>query len=138
MDDKSSHSDKTTAIKEIHNIEKTKVLLLRDLPFITRLSKFYDLTLFNNSLSDKSDSYSMDNKQKPIPKLIAKEHNDGYESFENQFDNIDVNKALEILTDSKLDMDNNTKLCKYNKIDDPIIEEMHRQFNFIDSLNDDL
>jgi hypothetical protein len=40
MDDKSSQSDKTAAIKEIHNIEKTKVLLLRDLPFITRLSNY--------------------------------------------------------------------------------------------------
>ena len=35
-------------------------------------------------------------------------------------------------------MDNNTKLSKYNKIDDPIIEEIHRQSNFTDSLNDDL
>jgi hypothetical protein len=50
MNDKSSQSDKTAAIKEIHNIEKTKVLLLRDLPFITRLSKYYDLTLYDNDL----------------------------------------------------------------------------------------
>jgi hypothetical protein len=59
MDDKSSHSDKTAAIKEIHNIEKTKVLLPMDLPFITRLSKFNDLTLFNNSLSNKSQILSI-------------------------------------------------------------------------------
>ena len=45
---------KQQLIKEIHNIEKTKVLLLRDLPFITRLSKYYDLTLSNSSLSIKS------------------------------------------------------------------------------------
>ena len=54
MNDKSSLSDKTAVMKEIHNIEKTKVLLLRDLPFITRLSKYYDLTLSNSSLSIKS------------------------------------------------------------------------------------
>jgi len=65
-DNKSSQADKTVTIKEIHNIEKTKILLLRDLPFITRLSKYYDLTLFDNSLSDKS-SNSIDNKPKPIP-----------------------------------------------------------------------
>jgi hypothetical protein len=35
-------------------------------------------------------------------------------------------------------MDNNTKLCEYNKIGDPIIEEMYRQSTFTDSLNDDL
>ena len=40
MDDKSIHSDKIFAINEIPNIEKTKVLLLSALPFITRLSKY--------------------------------------------------------------------------------------------------
>ena len=43
MDNESSQSDKTAAMKEIHSIEKTKVLLLRDLPFITRLSNYNDL-----------------------------------------------------------------------------------------------
>ena len=38
MDDKSSQSDKITSIKEIHNIEKTKVPLLRDLPITTGLN----------------------------------------------------------------------------------------------------
>ena len=40
MNKNSSSSAKIASIKEIHNIEKTKVLLLRDLPFVTRLSKF--------------------------------------------------------------------------------------------------
>jgi hypothetical protein len=60
MNDKSSQSDKTASIKEIHSIEKTKVLLQRDLPFITRLSNYYDLSLFNKELSNKS-SNSIDN-----------------------------------------------------------------------------
>jgi len=42
MNNKSEPSAKTAAIKEIHNIAKTKVLLLRDLPFIMNLSKYYD------------------------------------------------------------------------------------------------
>jgi hypothetical protein len=65
MDDRSTQSDKTAAIKEIHNIEKTKVFLLRYLPFITRISKYYDLTLYNNEIPNKS-SNSIDNKPKPI------------------------------------------------------------------------
>src|SRR6476620_9170173 len=83
MNDKSSQSDKTAAIKEIHNIEKTKVLLLRDLPFITRLSKYYDLTLYNNDLPNKS-SNSIDNKPKPIPDL-KKDNNERYRNTEDQF-----------------------------------------------------
>ena len=45
MDNKVEPSAKTAVMKEIHNIEKTNVLLLRDLPFITQLSKYYDLIL---------------------------------------------------------------------------------------------
>ena len=54
MNNKSEPSAKTAAIKEIHNIAKTKVLLLRDLPFIMNLSKYYDPAILdpnNNSLS---------------------------------------------------------------------------------------
>jgi|SRR3954463_3930195 hypothetical protein len=125
MDDKSSQSDKTAAIKEIHNIEKTKVLLLRDLPFITRLSQYYDLTLSNSSLSNKS-SNSINNKPKPIPDLLEKENKDGYQNL-NPFNNDDVKDAIATITGSKLEMDNNTKPSKYNNIGDPIIEEMQRQ-----------
>ena len=126
MDDKSAQSDKTAAIKEIHNIEKTKVLLLRDLPFITRLSKFYDLTMINNPSSNKS-SNSIDNKPKPIPNLLNKENKDGYQNFENQFDDIDDNEALEILRGNKLEMNDKSKTTDYKNIDDPVLDEMQRQ-----------
>ena len=49
MNSKSENSVKIAAVKELHNLVKTKVLILRDLPFITRISKYYDLTLFDNS-----------------------------------------------------------------------------------------
>lgn len=75
MDEKTEPSSKTASIKEIHSVEKTKVLLLRDLPFITWLSKFYDLSLSNTSLSNKSSNFT-DNKLKPIPNFLEKEHND--------------------------------------------------------------
>ena len=48
MNSKSENSVKIAANKELHNLVKTKVLILRDLPFITRISKYYDLTLFDN------------------------------------------------------------------------------------------
>ena len=133
MNDKSSLSDKTATMKEIHNIEKTKVLLLRDLPFITRLSKYYDLTLSNSSLSIKL-SNSIDNKPKPIPNLLDKENKDRYENL-TQFDNIDVSEALEILKGYKLDMNNNPKTTTCKNIDDPVLEDMQRQSQTDDSLN---
>ncbi len=126
MNDKSSHSDKTTAIKEIHNIEKTKVLLLRDLPFIARLSQYYDLNLFNSSLSNKfSNSNSIDNKIKPISNLSEKDHKNVYQNFENKFNYDEIKDAIATITGSKLDVDNNNnKPRKYKNIDDPVLEEM--------------
>jgi hypothetical protein len=126
MDEKSSQSDKTAAIKEIHNIEKTKVLLLRDLPFITRLSKFYDLSLFNNSLSNKSNSYSIDSKPKPFPNLLEKDHNERYKDLKNQFKDESIEDAIATITANKLQT-NHTNSNVYKNVDDPIIEEMQRQ-----------
>jgi hypothetical protein len=42
MNPKSSSSEKISAFREIHAVSKTKVLLLRDLPFVMNLSKYYD------------------------------------------------------------------------------------------------
>ena len=124
VSDKSEQSSKTAAIKESITQRKTKVLLLRDLPFITRLSKFYDLTLFNGHLSNKS-SNSIDNKTKPIPNLLEKENKDRYQNL-NQFNDVGANEALKIISGNKLRKDS-TKPNKYNNIDDPILEEMQRQ-----------
>jgi hypothetical protein len=126
MNEKSEASVKTAAIKEIHNIDKTKVLLLRDLPFITRLSKFYDLTLFNSSLSNKSSNF-LDNKLKPISNFLDKDNKNRSQNFENQFvDNVNVNEALEILSGNKR-WEDNTKPSKYHNIDDSVLDEMQRQ-----------
>jgi hypothetical protein len=54
LNSKSGYSGKTAAVKELHNLVKTKVLLLRELPFIMNLSKYYDLSKFDNSLPNKS------------------------------------------------------------------------------------
>ena len=58
MNSKSEYPVKIAAVKELHNLVKTKVLILRDLPFITRMSKYYDLTMFDNSLANSSKSSS--------------------------------------------------------------------------------
>jgi hypothetical protein len=55
---KSENSVKITTVRELHNLVK-KVLILRDLPFIKRISKYYDIVLLDNSLSkSKSSSIS--------------------------------------------------------------------------------
>ena len=46
--------EKVQILKELHNLTKTSVLLLRDLPFVTNLSKYYDLSwlTLNNNLEN--------------------------------------------------------------------------------------
>jgi hypothetical protein len=41
--------EKVQIIKELHNLTKTSVLLLRDLPFVTNLSKYYNTSLSNSA-----------------------------------------------------------------------------------------
>ena len=91
------------------------------------------MTLFDKSLSSKSINF-IDNNVKPIPNLLEKDHKDGYQNFENQFDNVEANGALKILSGNKLDMNDNSKTTSKN-IDDFVLEEMQRQSQ-ID--NDDL
>jgi hypothetical protein len=42
---KSINLVKIPAVKELYSLVKTKVLILIDLPFITRTSKYYDLSI---------------------------------------------------------------------------------------------
>lgn len=56
--------NKIAAMKEIHNIVKTQVLLLRDLPFIMDLSKYYDPNIID-----------IGQKPKPIQKLAGNQSN---------------------------------------------------------------
>ena len=48
MDEDTSNMEKVQIIKELHNLTKTYTLLLRDLPFISNLTKYYDLGLMEH------------------------------------------------------------------------------------------
>lgn len=77
----------------------------------------------------------MDNNQflfdkwqtKLIPNLLEKGHKNGYQNFENRYDNVNANEALEILSDNKLRI-GNAEPNKYNYIDDRVLDEIQRQF----------
>jgi hypothetical protein len=82
------------------------------------------LTWFNNSLSDKS--HFIDNKPKPIPHLIEKDHDERYKDVNNQLQDEDIKDAIATITGNELMIDN-SKSNKYNNVDDPLLEEMQRQ-----------
>ncbi len=74
MDTKTENYTKIQAIKELHNLSKTSVLLLRDLPFVANLSKYYDLSKFDDSMPNKSHS-TYNNNQNMNSISLKKENN---------------------------------------------------------------
>ena len=55
-DSKTTQMGKVKTIRELHKLVVTSTLLLRDLPFVTTLSKYYDLSKLDNGATDKSSS----------------------------------------------------------------------------------
>ena len=62
MDPKVDHSIRIQAAKELHSLSKTSVLLLRDLPFVSNLTKYYDVSKLDSDFTNKSGSTNRDNK----------------------------------------------------------------------------
>jgi hypothetical protein len=114
------------ATKEVHSITKTSVLLLRDLPFITNLSKFYDLS-------------DLDPEKKGIKKLQQEKDpkdNNNYDPLKREFNRSDfdnlnsslVHTILENVKDTRR-IDAVTSDPKTGKklVDADVMEEMQQQ-----------
>jgi hypothetical protein len=52
MDTKAEMYSRIQATKELHSLSKTSVLLIKDLPFVTNLSKFYDEDMLNSKYNN--------------------------------------------------------------------------------------
>jgi hypothetical protein len=67
MDTKAEMYSRIQATKELHSLSKTSVLLIKDLPFVTNLSKFYDEDMlnskYNNILQSKNEYLSRNNQE---------------------------------------------------------------------------
>jgi hypothetical protein len=97
MNPKSSPSVKISAAKEIHAVSKTKTLILRDLPFITQLSRFYDTSKFDKHLPNETESSVslINNKQKMLVHNLKESClEDDYDSYKTDYENIE-NSQLE-------------------------------------------
>jgi len=55
-DPDTTNMEKVQITKELHNLTKTHVLLLRDLPFVTNLSKYYNLDLTDTKYNKTRES----------------------------------------------------------------------------------
>jgi hypothetical protein len=124
----SENSVKIAAVKELHNVVKTKCLLLRDLPFITRISKYYDISMLDDSSSNSNklsptstnfrDNKSSDNQSSYKNSIMDSSHLTDTINSHNNYDDDDVmtlmqaqipkqdtldGKNLEAMTDEDID-----------------------------------
>jgi hypothetical protein len=73
MGSKVDMNNRIQATKELHSLSKTSVLLIKDLPFVTNLSKFYDNSSYNNIIQSKN-AYSNSNSHE-VARIAYKEQN---------------------------------------------------------------
>ena len=108
MDTKVEHSVKVQAMRELHSLSKTYTLLLKDLPFVTRLTKYYDKDILSSDYNYPDKRYS--NNQ-------AIESNLRNEKDIDNNDNFNFNKNSNI-----------------KNIDDEMMEDMVKQAHMTDCL----
>ncbi len=131
MDSKTEHYTRIQALKELHRLSKTYTLLIKDLPFITNLSKYYDKDILNTNYNDFKCSkitYSNNNNQALDKNLIDEKNLSRPESSDNQFNFNDIKDENTLLDHSGLKVDSKDS-DKYKQIDDKIMEDMQRQLN---------
>jgi len=87
MDSKAEMYNRIQASRELHNLSKTFVLLLRDLPFVTNLSKFYDKDMLNashiNSVYSKGTYSNKNDLEIPGSTHLSMKMRRGGPSFNN-------------------------------------------------------
>jgi hypothetical protein len=133
MDPKSEPSVKISAAKEIHAVSKTKTLILRDLPFITQLSRFYDTSKLDKHFPNNADSSSVsafeNNKQKMLAHNLKESgFGDNYNSNYSSNDNNIENNHLEDTTTNALN--------GYPNLHDEMTKAILSEINSSDRLKD--
>ena len=136
MDSKAEIHVRVQASKELHSLSKTSVLFIRDLPFVTNLSKFYDEdtlnSIYDNSLQSKNEYYNRNNQD------IVKDTSQGKDfdipkDLDTLFDSNGIDGGKSSVDKSGINVENKTQ-SKYKRLDRDVIEDMQRQMHMVDHL----
>jgi hypothetical protein len=131
MDSKVEMYCRIQATKELHSLSKTYTLLIKDLPFGTNLSKFYDPGLINSSYNNMAQSKNV--YVIMTGNEVAKNHIQGTDinpkNLDNPF-NCDISKNDK--TETELENTNTNPSRKYKQVDDEVMENMQSQLNYSD------
>ena len=75
MDSKVDMNNRIQATKELYSLSKTSMLLIKDLPFVTNLSNFYDEDIINssyNNMTQSKNAHSNSNSHEVVPNHIQR------------------------------------------------------------------
>lgn len=117
-----TESEKVHILRELHNLTKTCTLLLRDLPFIANLTKYYDLNFFNMN----------DNIEEPQQKVSNNINSNNDEELFEQKVSERVKKMMYESALFKSQKQNTTvsnTLISDDEITDNVSNEMQKQLN---------
>lgn len=136
IDSKVKNSIKVQCLKELHCLSKTYTLVVKDLPFVTLLTKYYDRNLlfsnYNGSADAQRTCLNNNNQEYDKIPIVNKQHN----KLEYKYIR-EVNPSI--------DNDGNTEVDKsiphvekrsnqYKDLDEEIMEEKQRQGHMTDFL----
>ncbi len=137
LDTKAEIYSRIQATKELHSLSKTSVLLLRDLPFVTNLSKFYDENILDSNYKNITPSkteYLNRNNQEIVEHSLQGKDFDSPENLDNPIDSNGIDGGIASVGENGLSADKSPK--KYKCLDDKIFEDMQGQLHITDHLKD--
>lgn len=119
-----TNSEKVQMLRELHNLSKTCTLLLRDLPFIANLTKYYDMNFFiENNKEDSKKSLSNDTDFGSDEELIEQKVSERLRKM------IDESALFSSEQKRKMGISSPPPTDGDMKIDDHIMVEMQKQLN---------
>ena len=135
MDSSTPKETRILASKELHSLSKTYTLLIRDIPFVTNISKLYDeniLELNYNNMIKSKNKYLNINNQEIVEDTPQGKDFDSPENLDNPIDSSGIGGGIASVDENGLKADKSPK--KYKSLDDEVFEEMQRQMHITDPL----
>jgi hypothetical protein len=127
-----TNMEKIQATRELHSLTKTHALMLRDLPFVTNLSKYYNLDLINGTPFRQMSSQKTNKDEKSEKEIIEQKVSERLRKM--------VDESALFTSEEKCKMGIIASPNEDEKITDPVMKSMEKQLNMspkdiIESIN---
>lgn len=119
LDTNASRMEKISATRELHNLSRTELLLLRDLPFVTNLSRYFNQDLIKANFHQQHDSQNSVENKKDEKEVIEQKVSERFRQM--------VDESALFTPDQKRKMGINESTEGEEKITDHVMDDMQKQ-----------